>query len=343
MIQFPETAAAEWAVAADAVEAEHKLRKRIQRATEVERESDRMLVRHEAKLAFEQTISGAETVLEMTTLANYKSNPAAAPVDMIDGVLKAASTCIVIGPSGSGKSTLALQMLHSLMSGDDFLDQPTKPIMGSVGIMSYDMDASMVLDWMSGFPGVDASKISVVNAHRRGNPLAVPPMRAQIIAGWKAINVEAVVIDSFSASFFGHDQNDAAATMSHYRELQRFALGEVGAKVVIIIAHSTENSPHKIRGSTVHHDVADTIVGVEGTGLEPRKVSMVKYRAALGQTQMSPVMVTEPDSVTHLVGIDTGQMVLNSMALPPSVAASQAFPDFNEEPDTEDDEEVDDL
>lgn len=343
MIQFPETAAAEWEVAANTVQAAHDLRKRIQHATKVDAETDRLRIRHDAALAFEQEISGAETVLEMTTLANYKSNPAAAPVDMIDGVLKAQSTCIVIGPSGSGKSTLALQMLNSLMSGDDFLAQPTKPIMGSVGVMSYDMDASMVLDWMSGFPGVDAGKISVVNAHRRGNPLAVPPMRAQIVAGWNAMNVEVVVVDSFSASFFGHDQNDAASTMAHYRELQKFALGEVGAKVLIVIAHSTVDSPHKIRGSTVHHDVADTIVAVEGTGLETRKVSMVKYRAALGQTMMTPVMVSEPDSVTHLVSIDTGAMTLEGLALPPAMAADIAFPDINEDPDTSIDEEVDDL
>lgn len=348
MIQFPETLMTEWQVVADAAEAEYKLRQRIQRETEVERETERLRVRYAATQAFQNELDADQTpVLEMATLATYKSNPSAAPVAMIDGVLNVNSVCLVLGPSGSGKSTLGLQMLNSLMTGDDWLGQPTKPIMGSVGIMSYDMDATLVMDWMSGFPSIDASKVSVVNAYKRGNPLAVPQMRAQIAAAWKAINVEVVQIDSFSASFFGHDQNDAALVQSHYRDLIKFALTEVGAKALMIIVHSTENSPHKARGSTVHQDVADSIVSVEGTGTEERKIKMVKYRAALGQTMMDPRVVTAPDSVTHLVELDYGAMTLAGMHLPAS-AAAHAFttvPDTYEDPDTDSDtdEEEDDL
>lgn len=346
MIQFPETAQVEWQVAADAAEAEHRLRKKIQHDTEVERETARLRIRHEANLTFQQELDADNTpVLEMITLANYKANPAGAPVDLIEGVLKANGVCLMLGPSGSGKSTLGLQMLNSLMTGADWLGQPTKPIMGAVGIMSYDMDGAMVMDWMSGFPSVDPTKVSVVNAYKRGNPLGVPLMRAQIVAAWQALNVETIMIDSFSASFFAHDQNDAALTQAHYRDLIKFALTEVGAKSLIMIVHSTEGSPHKARGSSVHHDVADTIVSVEGTGIEERRLRMVKYRAAIGQQQMNPVVVTAPDDVTHLVDLDLGAMTLAGMQLPAGAAAA-AFtdmPDIHEAPDTESDEEDDDL
>jgi hypothetical protein len=236
-------------------------------------------------------------------------------------------------------------MGHSLMTGEDWLGQPTKPIMGGVGILSYDMDASMVMDWMVEFPGVDPSKVSIVNAYKRGNPLGVPAMRKQIADSWRAMNTEVVFLDSFSASFFAQDQNDAAATMQHYRDMKLFALTEVGAKALVIIAHSTEGSPHKARGSSVHHDVADSIVSVEGTGADQRKIRMVKYRAARGQVQMNPVVVTKPDDVTHLVSLDFGAMQLAGMQLP-SGAVAQAFtemPETNEVPDTESDEEGDDL
>lgn len=212
--------------------------------------------------------------------------------------------------------------------------------------MSYDMDASMVYDWMNGFPNLDPHKVSVVNAYKRGNPLGVPAMRAQIAKAWRQIGVEVVVIDSFSASFFGQDQNDAAATMHHYRDMKLFALTEVGARALIVIAHSTEGSPGKARGSSVHHDVADSIVAVEGTGAQIRTVRMVKYRAARGQHQMNPVMVGAPDSVTHLVDIDTGAMTMQGMALPPQLAAAQQFPDTTAAPQAQtehDDEEDDDL
>lgn len=346
MIQFPETAQSEWNIVAEAANAETKLRERIEHENHVEREVERLRRRHEAGVIFQQELDADETpVLEMTTLADYASNPAAAPDDLIDGVVKDKGLCIMIGPSGSGKSTLALQMLYSLQTGTDWLGQTAKPLMGSVGVVSYDMDSSMVMDWMAGYPNLDPRKVSVVNAHKRGNPLGVPAIRQQIVNTWKAAGTEIVVIDSFSASFFGHDQNDAASTMAHYRELLKFALTEVGARSLIVIAHSTEASPHKIRGSTVHHDVADSIVAVEGVGVEPRKVRMVKYRAARNQHQMNPVMLTAPDDVTHLVDLDPGAMSLAGMQIPAGHAAAlfANTPAPHEAPDTESEEEDDDL
>lgn len=346
MIRFPETAQTEWEVVANAAEAEARLRKKIHHDTEVERETAKLRVRHEASALFQAELDAEQTpVLEMVSLANYRTNPTMAPVDLIDGVLAKDGVCLMLGPSGSGKSTLGLQMLNSLMTGEEWLGQPTKPIMGSVGVMSYDMDGSMVLDWMDGFPHIDQSKVSLVNAYKRGNPLGVPAIRAQIVSNWRAMNVEAVMIDSFSASFFGHDQNDAASTQAHYRDLTKFALTEVGAKALIVIVHSTEGSPHKARGSTVHHDVADSIVSVEGTGSDSRKIRMVKYRAARGQAQMDPRVITAPDDATHLVDLDYGAMQLAGMRLPAG-AAAQAFtvmPDLTQAPDTESDEGEDDL
>lgn len=347
MIEFPETARAEWAVAAEAIEAEYRLRRKIQRDTEVERETERLRVRHEANLTFMSEIDADATpVLEMATLADYRTNPAGAPVDLIEGVVKDNGLTIVLGPSGSGKSTIAFQMVHSLATGTEWLAQPTKPLMGAYGVLSYDMDGAMVMDWMDGYPGLDPTKVSVVNAYKRGNPLGVPAMRAQIAAAWRAMEVEVVILDSFSASFFGHDQNDAAAVMSHYRDMRLFALTEVGARAFIVIVHSTQSSPEKARGSTVHHDVADSIVAMEGTGSEPRKVRMVKYRAARGQKQMDPVILGAPDDVTHLVELDTGEMTMGGLTLPPS-AVADAFTnvDLHAEPDTDsdDDEEGDDL
>ena len=345
MIEFPETASVEWAVAAEAVEAEHRLRKRIQRDTEVERETERLRVRHEANLFFQSELDADATpVLEMLTLSDYRANPSIAPVDLIDGVVKDNGLTIMLGPSGSGKSTIALQMIHSLATGDDWLGQTSKPLMGAFGVLSYDMDAGMVMDWMDGYPNMDPTKVSVVNAYKRGNPLGVPAMRAQIAAAWQTMGVEVVILDSFSASFFGHDQNDAAAVMAHYRDMKLFALTEVGARALVVITHSTEASPFKARGSSVHHDVADSIVGVEGTGSDERRVRMVKYRAARGQKQMDPVVLTEPDPTTHLVDLDTGAMNLAGFALPAS-AVAQAFPDLNDAPDTDStyDEEGDDL
>lgn len=343
MIQFPEAAQAEWRTAAAIAEAPAKVRQRIERGTAVENAVERLRVMHEAKALFQQELDADATpTLEMTTLLEYSQNPSMAPADLIEGVMKRDGLCVVLGPSGSGKSTLGLQMLHSLASGEDWLGQPVTPLSGGIGVLSYDMDASMVLDWMLGFPDVDPSKVNVVNAYRRGNPLGVPAIRQQIAAAWRAANTEVVVIDSFSASFFGLDQNDAGATMAHYRDLKLFALTEVGAQVLVVIVHSAPNAPLRARGSTVHHDVADTIVGMEVLPTQERKVSMVKYRAARGQRMMDPVIITPPDDVTHLVELDLGAMSLAGLRLPPG-AAFTPLPNPTTAPVTDSDEEDDDL
>lgn len=342
MIQFPETAQAEWNIVAEAANAEQRIKEKIEHDTLVERKVVELRQRHEAALIFQQELDADSTPsLEMTTLASYKTNPAAAPADMIDGVVKSNGLTLVLGPSTSGKSTLALQMLYCLMTGEDFLGQISKPITGGVGIMSYDMDASLMLDWMSGYPNINPSEVSVVNAHKRGNPLGVPALRAQIAQMWQG--KEVIMIDSFSASFFGENQNDAAATQHHYRDLTKFALTECGAKAVIVIVHSTDSAPTKVRGSTVHHDVADSIVAVwmPNGPMAPRHVDMTKYRAALGQQQMKPGVLTFPDAVTHLVDLDLGAMSLAGMHLPTSAgaAAFTSLPDTYEDPDTTDSEE----
>lgn len=346
MIQFPETAQVEWEIVANAANEAVELRKRLGLATRIESKLDDIRIRYEAERQFQQELDADSTpTLEMVSLTDYRKNPTAmAPTDLIDGVLKDNGTCLMLGPAGSGKSTTGLQMVHSLATGDDWLGQKVTQVNGGFGIVSYDMDGGMMLDWLDGFPNVDADKIKVVNAYKRGNPLGVPEMRAQIVAAFKASNTEVVLIDSFSASFFGHDQNDAASVMAHYRDLKMFALTEVGARSLIIVVHSAPGSPHKARGSTVHHDVADSIVGVEvDSKTDQRTISMVKYRAARGQHQMNPVIVTAPDSVTHLVDLDLGAMTLASLHVP-ARAAFAPLPTAHEDPDvTTDSESEDDL
>jgi archaellum biogenesis ATPase FlaH len=350
VIQFPETAQVEWQIVADAARVADDLRARLALANKIEAEVDRLRIRHHGELLFQQELDSDLTpVLEMMTLNNYQSTPSAGPRDLIEGVVKANGLTVFLGPSGSGKSTMALQMCYSLMTGKDWLGQPVQQINGAVGALSYDMDGALMLDWMSGFPGIDASKVHVVNAHKRGNPLGVPVMRAQIAAAWKATQVEVIVVDSFGASFFGHDQNDAAATMAHYRDLTKFALHECGAKAVIVLSHSTESNPHRARGSTTQHDVADTIVSIYADAQQQRHLRMVKYRQhrdaqGVFTSQMDPVIVTVPNAVSHLVELDLGAMTLAGLQLPAGAAAA-AFtdmPETYEAPDTDSDSQMED-
>lgn len=345
MIQFPETAAREWQVVHEASTAKHEVQQRIERGANVERALERMRVNHEAKTLLQQELDADLTPpLIMGTIADFVTMGQSTPNDLIEGVAKEGFTGI-LGPSEAGKTTLALQMLHCLIDGTDFLGQTVKPISGNVGILSYDQNAKLMTNWIVASK-TDISRVSMVDLYGRGNPLNVPAMRQQIVSAWRAMDVEIVLIDSFSAAFVGHDQNDTAQTMAWYQDIKRFVISEVGAKSGLVILHSTDSNPLKPRGSTAHKDALDSLISITLTDVtdrsSPRKVAMQKYREALGQAEMEPVIITAPDNVTHLVDLDFGAMSLAGMRIPPSAgAAAFAPPTPHEAPET--DEEEDDL
>lgn len=346
MVRFPETIQSEIEAIDRAANASEDFKARLDEAVSIETELGRQRVRYRATELLKQEIDAEDTPgLEMMTLADYQNLAGTTgPADLIEGVVKDNSLCLMIGPSEAGKTTVGMQMIHSFQTGDDWMGQAVTQLSGGYGVLSYDMDAGLLAGYMGKYPNLDWGKISIVNAHKRGNPLAVPEMRARIARAWRALNCEIVVLDSFGASFFGQDQNDAASTMAHYRDMGKFALTEVGARALIVIAHSLETDPEKIRGSTVHHNVADSIVSVSKDDPKdpgsPRKVRMVKYRAAPGQHRMNPVMVGMADPVTHLIDVDTGAMTMSGMPLPAS-AVAMAFPETEEAPDiTEQEDEL---
>lgn len=346
MIQFPETLITEWKILADAANVDAELRKKIKHATDVELAVSKLRIRHEAAVEFQQELDAADTPpVVIQTMADYLAANSPVLVDMVEGVMKEDGLILMLGPSGSGKSTLGVQLAHSLLTGDDWLGCPVQQIKGSVGLLSYDQNVSIPINWMSKM-GVPHDRVLPIDLNGKGNPLNVPDERRRLAAAYRAAKVEVVMIDSFSAAFSG-DQNDAGLVMAWYRDVKKFAYSEVGAKALVVIVHSTDSSPLKPRGSTVHKDVADTVVAVVRQPTNERKVEMVKYRAGLNQTEMEPVIVTAPDSVTHLVDLDLGAMTLAGMHLPAG-AAAQAFPALPptyEEADTDSDsgEDGDDL
>lgn len=347
MIQFPETADSEWKIAAEAAGAEDNLKARLKHDSDVEAETSKLRVRHEANLRLQRELAAEETpTLVMGSITDFvQMNNGAAPVDLIEGVMKADSMTGVLGPSGAGKTTTALQMIHSLMTGTLWLGQPVKQITGSVGILSYDQNAALMQNWIIA-TGLDPARVFMVDAHGKGNPLMVPEYRSQIARAMKARGVEIVLVDSFSASFAGNDQNDSTQTMAYYSDMKKFVLSEVGATSTLMILHATKAKPNEPRGASAHIDVADSIVNIEWTDPtdknSSRKISMRKYREGTGQTEMTPIIVTEPDNVTHLVSLDLNAMTLEGLPFPAgSGGMFDPMPDPHESPDTSTDDSED--
>lgn len=222
-----------------------------------------------------------------------------------------------------------------MFTGSDWFGSRVNKVDGAVGYVSYDAPGTQFIDWMSGMPGVKKRQVCVVDAYKQGNPLGVRKHRATIAERWREANVQVVIIDSFSASFHGSNQNDAAEVMAHYRDLKRFALGEVGATLCIVIVHSTDTSPNKARGSTVHNDTGDSRVTIEVDEEGRRILRSAKYRTLRnGAKQKTPVIITEPDADTRLSELDLGAMQLANLPIPARIEALfPPLPKTHEEPE----------
>lgn len=298
----------------DAVKAErerHEAESAKEFREKVERELDRLRVREAAQDAWNTEKAERDTPeLQIGDAEEMEEYAEPDQPDLIAGVLKDHGTALFIGKSGSGKTTLALQAAHCLLTGTPFLEAGHRPgqevqkIEGRVGVISHDMPLGLLLNWIKAYPESDRSRYRVVNAHARGYPLNVPLMRQKIVKDFRDKAVEVIVVDSFAASFPGDNQNDNDQVLKHYLDLQKFALTEVGARALIVIAHAGKGSQESARGASAHHDVADTVMAVtmdEEKPDKPRYLTMSKYRAGMGEYEMVPGTVTEPDDFTHLV------------------------------------------
>jgi len=311
MIEFSEATAVLIATAIKTEREQYEAEVKAKFDREVAEELHRKRVREAAavKWAEEQALATTPELI-MGLLGELDVNQDVP--DLIDGVVKQGTT-VFVGYSGSGKTRLALQVGYCLLSGTRFLDAMHRPGQhvqqlgpeAKIGVLSYDMSLPLLANWINAFPEHDApNRWMIVDAFTRGQPLLVPVMRAQMAKTMREANVEFVIVDSATASFPGDSENDATQVLNHYLDLQRFALNEVGAKGLLVIAHAGKASSTAIRGSSAAPGAVDSIMSVsfnEEDPLKIRRVASVKYREAIGQSAMAPGELTAPEADSGLI------------------------------------------
>lgn len=222
------------------------------------------------------------------------------PEPRIDGLIPAGGSVIVPAQHKAGKSTLALSLAHALVTGDDALDRfPVRAIDGAVAYLNYEMTPGMLAQWWADLPlsAEQRDRLVIVNLRGRENPLSSPAGCARLAAFLRDRDADAVIVDTFGASFTGTDQNSASEVSRYLADLDRVKHdGQVGE--LILLAHAGWGDQGRTRGSSALEGWADSILRLTREGTTAQASRMLE---AIGRDVDVPKTRLEYDPATRLV------------------------------------------
>lgn len=219
----------------------------------------RLRVSDEARLRLQIEKQGEPRPPDRGTLAEILARPPEPP-HRVEGLIPTGAFTLIVAERKTGKTTLTLGLTRSLITGDQFLGHfDVRRLDGRVGFLNYEVSAAQLGRWADE-AGIPDDRLVVENLRGMPNPLAVPDLRADLVAWLKGQNVEALIVDPFSRAFVGKSQNDAADVQPFLLDLDRFR-EDVGASDLILTAH-TGWGGERARGSSAlegHPDVTITM------------------------------------------------------------------------------------
>lgn len=240
-------------------------------------ELGKLRIRTEARRLFDAENQPAAPPFDAGTLAEILARPPL-PQARIEGLMPWDANTLIVAMRKTGKTTLVLNMIRSLLTGEDFLGQfPVRPIDGSIAMLNYEVNAAALARWADEV-GIDRDRLYLVNLRGRRNPLTNPDDRAKLTEDLRRRGAESLMVDPFGRAFTGSNQNDPGEVGDFLADLDVFARGEAGAKDLILTTHAGW-AGERSRGSSGLEDWPDAIL----TMTRDPENENVRYLKAMGR------------------------------------------------------------
>jgi hypothetical protein len=200
------------------------------------------------------------------------------PAMRIEGLIPWEASTLIVAMRKTGKTTLTLNLIRSLLTGEDFLGRfKVKPIDGNIAFLNYEVSGATLARWADE-QGIDRDRLYIVNLRGRRNPLAHIDDRHQLIGEFQYQQIESLFVDPFSRAFTGTNQNDSGEAAAFLADLDLFARAEVGASDLILTAHAGW-AGERTRGSSALEDWPDSIITMTRDPVEESK----RFLKAIGR------------------------------------------------------------
>ncbi|WP_284255387.1 AAA family ATPase [Pseudolysinimonas kribbensis] len=230
----------------------------------------------------------------MTSLAELLSRPAE-PLARVEGLMPWEAGMLLIAERKAGKSTVAIGASRSLITGQPFLGtlavRPIEPG-ARVAYLNFEVSAATFARWASD-ARVPADRLIVASLRGRPTPFANDHELRHLGELLRDRNVESLIIDPFSRAFDGADQNSNSEVSRFLDRLDAWARTVVGARDVILLAHSGHLGEH-VRGASAMEGWADVNVWLTRQGA-------TRYLRAEGRDVDLPEAALTFDPATRLL------------------------------------------
>lgn len=228
------------------------------RANELQLELARMELREQAKELFDAARRPPAEPFDAGTLAEILARPVL-PAARVDGLVPWNASTLLVAQRKAGKTTLCLNLAYSLITGEPFLGTfGVRPVTGRVAFLNFEVSGHTVAGWAQK-RGVPSDRLFVVNLRGRPNPFRSPAELDTLAELLRAQDVETLIVDPFGRAYSGESQNDNGEVNHWLLRLDEFARSGVGAKDIILAAHSGWN-PERSRGASALEDWPDSIM-----------------------------------------------------------------------------------
>ncbi|MCD2142282.1 AAA family ATPase [Rhodococcus pyridinivorans] len=259
--------------------------------------ADDLSVRQAAQERVRAARLGDAPAMDVARLGEVLERPAEPPY-RVAGLIPSDGGTLITAQRKVGKTTFVLNLVHSLITGEQFLDQfEVQPVTGRIALLNFEVSAAQMSRWAAE-AGIDHDRLVLVNLRGRRNPLIVPEDRAALTERLRAEEVESVIVDPFGRAFTGTSQNDAGEVTAFLLDLDEFVRAEVGARDLFLTNHAGWNGDRS-RGSTALEDWGDSLIL-----LKTDAKSGERYLSALGRD------VEIEETVLHFDG-ETRHLSLN--------------------------------
>lgn len=245
----------------------------------VQGELYKLRIRAEAahRFAVEQRAARGPALFDYGTPAAILARPPEPP-GRVAGLIGWEASTLITAQRKTGKTTLTLNLARSLLTGQPFLGRDVVPVTGRIALLNFEVSARQIATWATEV-GAVGDRFLLVNLRGGGNPFLPGDELAELIV--EALpEVETVIVDPFGAAFTGDNENDAGQVRRWLGIVERFARSQLGARDLILTAHSGKGKEGGARGSSVLEDWPDTIIrltnddGIRGISAIGRDVDL---------------------------------------------------------------------
>lgn len=264
---------------------------------QIQERMQRLRVDEEAKRRLRAEKEGPATPLDVSLGVELAQRADEALPWRVEGILPAEGNTLLSAQRKAGKTTLALNLIRSLLTGEDFLGCfKVTPPEGRVGFLNYEVAGAQIGRWAAE-AGIPLDELVVANLRGRRNPLGHDDDRAALAWELKSRGVEVLVVDPFANAFTGDNQDSGSEVGPFLQDLDRFAREEVGASDLVLVNHAGWNA-ERSRGSSALEDWPDAIVRLKADAYGTR------YLSAMGRDVDVPEGRLEFDPATRRLTLD---------------------------------------